>query len=144
MSRAQGQAGGERVPVREGLFTTGDPPRLVTGVCARCGRHHFPKGDVCPYCTADDIRRHDLEGPGALWSWTAVTAPPPGYRGEVPFGFGVVELTEGLRVVTRLTEADPARLRAGQPMKLVLTPLHVDDEGRAVLTYAFEPGQGAP
>ena len=46
--------------------------------------------------------------------WTAVTAAPPGYTGAVPFGFGVVELTrERLRVVTRLTEADPAALDVG-------------------------------
>jgi uncharacterized OB-fold protein len=68
-----------------------------------------------------------------------VTAAPPGYRGEVPFGFGVVELPEGLRVLSRLTEADPARLRAGQAMALVVVPLHVDDEGRSVTTFAFAP-----
>ena len=38
-------------------------------------------------------------------------APPPGYLGEVPFGFGVVELDEGLRVLGRLTESDPAPWR---------------------------------
>jgi uncharacterized OB-fold protein len=57
----------------------------------------------------------------------------------VPYGFGVVELVEGLRVVTRLTEADPDRLRFGQPMRLVADPLHVDDDGATVLTWAFAP-----
>jgi uncharacterized OB-fold protein len=51
----------------------------------------------------------------------------------------VVELPEGLRVVTRLTEADPGRLHAGQPMRLVLVPVGEDDDGRAVVTYAFSP-----
>ena len=37
-----------------------------------------------------------------------MTAPPPGYQGEVPYGIGVVELPEGVRVITRLTESDPA------------------------------------
>ena len=68
-----------------------------------------------------------------------MTAAPPGYRGEVPFGFGVVELPEGLRVITRLTEADPAALRFGQPMRLAIVPLHADDDGTTVTTYAFEP-----
>ena len=39
----------------------------------------------------------------------------------------------------RLTEADPSRLTAGQPMHLVVVPLHTDDEGRQVVTYAFSP-----
>ena len=49
-----------------------------------------------------------------------MTAAPPGYNGPVPYGFGVVELDGiGLRVVGRLTEADPARSRAAMPMRLV-------------------------
>jgi uncharacterized OB-fold protein len=76
---------------------------------------------------------------GTLWAWTAVTAPPPGYRGSVPFGFGVVELPQGIRVITRLTEADPARLRRGYTMLLEIVPLHQDDHGRPVVTYAFGP-----
>jgi uncharacterized OB-fold protein len=81
----------------------------------------------------------ELSGTGRLWSWTTVTTAPPGYAGEVPYGFGVVELPEGIRVVTRLTEADPARLSAGQPMDLVLVPVRIDDDGHRVMTYAFTP-----
>jgi uncharacterized OB-fold protein len=82
----------------------------------------------------------ELSGRGRLWSWTAVTTAPPGYGGDVPYGFGVVELPEGLRVVTRLTEADPSRLSAGRPMELVLVPVGADgDGGRRVVTYAFAP-----
>lgn len=81
----------------------------------------------------------ELSASGRLWAWTAVTAAPPGYQGEVPYGFGVVELDDGLRVVTRLTEADPARLVAGQAMHLVLVDLCDDHDGRRVLSYAFAP-----
>jgi uncharacterized OB-fold protein len=72
-----------------------------------------------------------------------VNAPPPGYRGGIPFGFGVVELPEGIRIITRLTEADPARLRRGQTMRLAIVPLHQDDDGRPVVTYAFAPAGAA-
>lgn len=130
---------GDRVPVRAGLFEEGPPPALVAGRCRACGRHHFPLPAVCPYCSGADVEEARLEGPGRLWVHTAVTAAPPGYRGEVPYGFGVVELPAGIRVVTRLTEADPTRLQAGQAMALAIVPLHVDDEGRQVVTYAFGP-----
>lgn len=124
------------VAVHEGLFADG-PPRLLASRCPGCGQHHFPRAAICPYCTLAGSVDVELEGAGRLWAWTAVTAAPPGYRGEVPYGFGVVELPEGLRVLGRLTEADPSRLGAGQPMHLVVVPLHVDDEGRQVVTYAF-------
>ena len=69
----------------------------------------------------------------------AVTAPPPGYLGATPFGIGVVELPEGIRVISRLTESDPALLQSGQPMELQIVALHVDDDGNDVVTYAFAP-----
>ena len=127
---------GQSTPVREGLFAD---DHLIGGRCGACGRHHFPRTDTCPFCSSPEIAEAALSPNGSLWSWTAVTAPPPGYHGEVPFGFGVVELPEGVRVITRLTEPDPGRLAFGQPMQLRIVPLHVDDDGRTVTTYAFEP-----
>lgn len=132
----------DRVPVRDGLFADDDEPYLIGGRCAACGEHHFPRHAACPYCASADVAEARLSAQGTLWAWTAVTAPPPGYRGEVPYGFGVVELPEGLRVVTRLTEPDPSLLERGQQMQLVVVPLHVDDDGRDVATYAFAPAAG--
>ncbi len=124
--------------VREGLFSEAEPPRLLGSRCEVCARHHFPRSEICPYCGAAGARPVELSGSGRLWTWTAVTTAPPGYGGEVPYGFGVVELPEGLRVITRLTEADPAHLSAGQPMRLVVVPVQVEKE-RHALTYAFAP-----
>jgi len=127
------------IPVHEGLFADGEQPTLLGSRCGECGAHHFPVHEQCPYCSSGDVARCDLSPRGVLWAWTSVTAAPPGYRGDVPFGFGVVELPEGLRVLTRLTEADPSRLEAGAAMALVVVPLHVDEEGRSVTTFAFAP-----
>jgi uncharacterized protein len=131
-------SGTVRLPVREGLFTDGDPPALLGTRCAACGSVHFPRADACTYCATEGPEPIELSRPGSLWAWTAVTAPPPGYQGAVPFGVGVVELPEGVRVITRLTESDPSALALGQPMKLRIVPLHRDD-GNDVVTYAFAP-----
>ena len=130
----------DTVPVREGLFTQGSDgtARLVGGRCTACGQHHFPKASTCPYCSGDAVEEALLSPDGELWAWTAVTAPPPGYRGDIPYGFGVVELPEGVRVISRLIEADPGALRFRQRVGLTVVPLHTDDDGRAVVTYAFE------
>jgi uncharacterized protein len=141
-----GDGGGdpERVAVHQGLYSTGgDGPRLLGSRCGACGHHHFPRAETCPYCAAPGSEPVELSPAGRLWAWTAVSAAPPGYRGEVPYGFGVVELPEGLRVLGRLTEADPARLAAGQAMHVVVVPLHRDEEGRTVTTYAFAPEAGS-
>ncbi len=133
-----------RVPVRDGLFVDVDPPLLVTGRCRSCGHLHFPHRRTCPYCSSERVDESRVPGRGRLWAHTAVTAAPPGYTGDVPYGFGVVELDEGLRVIGRLTEAEPSLLRRGQPMTLVVVPLHTDDDGRTVVTYAFAPSSAEP
>jgi uncharacterized OB-fold protein len=132
------------IPVTSGLFelTADGAGRLLGGYCPSCARYHFPSGLDCPYCSAHGCETRPLSQRGTLCLFTSVVNRPPGYSGEVPFGFGVVELPEGLRVIARLTESDTARLDFGMPVRLAFVPLHVDDEGRQVMTYAFAPEAG--
>jgi uncharacterized OB-fold protein len=125
--------------VRQDLFTTNATPVLLGTKCQSCGAHHFPRHDTCPYCSAEGPERVELSSLGVLWAWTAVTAPPPGYMGDTPFGIGVVELPEGVRVITRLTVSNPALLSRGQAMELCVVPLHTDADGNDVVTFAFAP-----
>ena len=127
--------------IADGLFELHDDGTiaLVGGYSATSGRYHFPLLDTCPYTGATDVEKVTLSADATLWLWTAVTAAPPGYAGPVPFGFGVVELVhEQLRVITRITESDPAQLTFGQPMRLVAETLPVESDA-PVVTWAFEP-----
>ncbi|MBM3676183.1 MAG: DNA-binding protein [Actinobacteria bacterium] len=125
------------VSVHEGLFTI-DPPALLGARCDGCGHHHFPRLAQCPYCGVEQVRPVTLSDRGTLWGWTEVTVAPPGYRGEVPFGFGVVELPEGLRVITRLAEPTAA-YTFGLPMRLRIVELHTTEDGNPVVTWEFAP-----
>jgi uncharacterized OB-fold protein len=133
-----------RVAVEEGLFEDSSPPVLLASRCLDCAALQFPRQATCPFCAGRSTEPVTLAGPGRLWVWTAVTAPPPGYRGGVPYGFGVVELGEGVRIVTRLTEPDPSVLARGQAMRLEIVTVAVDDEGNEVRSYAFAPAAAPP
>jgi uncharacterized protein len=132
-------------PLTDGLFRERPDGGivLVGGYSPSSDRTHFPRMPACPYTGAPDVRDVDLPEVGTLWGWTAVTARPPGYDGAVPFGFGVVELADGLRVITRLTEPDPTALAFGQRMHVVADALCTDPDGTVVMTYAFAPGDAA-
>ncbi len=132
-----GKVAQRAIAVTAGLFEMGDPPRLLASSCNECGQPHFPRQETCPYCSADGCTDIELSNNGTLWAWTAVTSAPPGYKGAVPYGFGVVELPEGIRIVTRLTESDPTRLSYGEPVHLEIVPVYQDEDGRDVVTFAF-------
>jgi uncharacterized OB-fold protein len=129
--------------ITDGLFELHDDGTitLIGGYSPTSGRFHFPRLDSCPYTGATDVETVTLSHDATLWAWTAVTAPPPGYLGPVPYGFGVVELThERLRVITRLAEANPANLTFGEPMELMAETLPSED-GEPVVTWAFRSAQ---
>jgi uncharacterized OB-fold protein len=126
--------------IKAGLFVDGpEGPRLIVGRCASCTRPSFPLSVVCPYCGSDGVAETKLGPSGRLWLYTAVRSRPPGYTGAVPYGFGIVDLDGGLRVISRLTEAEPDRLRPGMAMRLVLEPIAEDDDGTRVVSFAFAP-----
>jgi len=127
-----------RVALRDGLLTSLDDAgaaRLLGGRCPRCARHSFPAQQLCPYCASDGCESVPLSAQGVVEVCTTVINRPPGYEGPLPFGFGVVELPEGIRIITRISQPDQAK--PGTPVKLVLETVGVDAEGRAITTYAF-------
>lgn len=94
------------------------------------------------------MARHLLPRRGTLWTFTTQEFLPkePYAGGETPetfrpYGVGLVQLGEEVRVEGRLTEADPDKLRIGMEMQLAIVPFRTDDDGTVVMTYAFEPAQ---
>lgn len=137
-----------QVPVSPGVFTwPSAEPRLLGSRCTNCGNHMFPTQSGCPRCMGTETEPVELARRGTLWTWTVQGFPPkaPPYIGNAdpatfePFGVGYVELPGQVKVETRLTEADPAKLQIGMEMELVLVPLATNGAGEEVVTFAFRP-----
>lgn len=139
------------VPFAPDVFTwPDDEPRLIGGRCAGCGSVTFPQPPSCARCGAVEVERHLLPREGTLWTFTTQGFLPkePYAGGETvetfqPFGVGIIELGDEVRVESRLTVADPEALDFGMPMELVVVPFRTEDDGTEVVTYAFAPvGEG--
>ena len=134
----------KRIPIKEGLFiipsNPEEKPQLIGSACPRCEAVMFPGGPSCPNCQAKDLEPIFLKGPGKLYSYTSVLQRPSiFYKGEIPYFLGYVELPEGIRIRTLLTEVSLQALRVDMDMELVLEKLHDDEEGTEVITYKFRP-----
>ncbi len=91
-------------------------------------------------------RRTPPADPGTLWTFTTQEFLPkePYAGGEtpetfVPYGVGLIQLEDIVQVEGRLTEADPANLRIGMEMELVVIPFRSDPDGTETMTFAFAP-----
>ncbi len=122
-----------------------DDPQLVGSRCAGCDATTFPVQQRCPKCSGADMSDVLLPRRGTLVAWTTQGFPPgPPYKGVtgkdfVPFGVGLVQLEDVIRVEGRLTENDPAKLQFGMEVELTMVPFTTDGDGDEVVTFAFQP-----
>ena len=128
-------------------------PQLRGSQCEECSAKVFPAQEHCPACSVGAMTELLLPREGTLIAWTtqgfAPGAPYVGPTGDDfrPFGVGLVQLGDVVRVEGRLTESDPAELRFGMGVELTVIPFATDAEGNEVMTFAFQPfqpGQSAP
>ena len=135
------------VAFAEDVFTwPSDEPQLIGAHCPDCEAVTFPLQSSCPGCGSVDVERHLLPRRGTLWTFTVQGFLPkePYAGGESdetfqPFGVGLVQLGDEVRVEGRLTEADPDRLEIGMEVELVVVPFRTDEDGTDVMTFAFAP-----
>lgn len=82
-----------------------------------CGAvHHYPR-EFCPYCWSEDAGWEPAAGRATLYTWSVVhrnDLPPFGER--VPYVAAVVDLVEGPRMMTEVTDCPESELRIGMPL----------------------------
>lgn len=129
------------------LFNLASPqPALLASQCRHCNEMAFPVNKSCIACGSLDVEVRELPRRGKLWTWTIQSFMPkePYHSDETPatfkpYGMGYVELDGAIRVETRLTENDPARLKIGADCELVFYTHRTDADGTEVINYAFKP-----
>ena len=133
-------------PIASVFTWPADDPQLLGGQCTCCGAITFPVQSRCPRCGTETMAEHPLPRRGTLVSWTTQGFPPSfDYRGDPtgqsfePFGIGLVQLDDVVRVESRPTECDPEKLDFDMEVVLRIVPFYVDNDGNEVITFAFAP-----
>lgn len=122
-----------------------EDPQLIGSGCGTCGATVFPVQDHCPKCSSAEMSEVLLPRRGTVIAWTTQGFPPgapyagPTGKDFVPFGVGLVQLGDVIRVEGRLTENDPEKLTFGQEVELTMIPFTTDADGNEVVTFAFQP-----
>lgn len=91
--------------------------KLLIQRCKSCGDLHHPPGPVCPKCQSFDWDTIESSGKGTVYSFVVMHYPevPPF---EYPNPVGLIELEEGVRLISQLIGVKPGDVKVGQKVQV--------------------------
>ncbi len=105
--------------------------RLVGQRCGGCGILRHPPRPICPHCHSLQFEPAELSGRGTLYSYAVLHHPQhPAF--DYPVLAALVDLDEGIRLVSNLVDIDPADIRIGMRLEVDFAPTA---EGRSVPVF---------
>jgi uncharacterized OB-fold protein len=102
--------------------------RLVLQRCTDCGEFQFYPRSLCASC-AGEIGWVDGSGRGTLYTYTIIRQNrSKAFAGLSPYAVGIVELEEGVRMMSDIVDCDVETLRVGMALEVVMMKA-ADDVG---------------
>ena len=91
--------------------------KLLIQRCKSCGDLHHPPGPVCPKCHSFEWDTIESSGKGTVYSFVVMHYPevPPF---EYPNPVGLIELEEGVRLISQLIGVKPGEVKIGQKVQV--------------------------
>jgi uncharacterized OB-fold protein len=112
---------------------------LIVQRCRACGKHQWHYRAICCHCWSDDVEDHVSSGKGRISTFSVVHRNvTPGFREEVPYVTAMVEMEEGVLVMSNIVNAEPDDVTVGMPVQV--TWVEASPEWTV---YMFEPVTGA-
>lgn len=112
--------------------------KLCLQYCQLCNEYVFYPRRLCPNCFCSDLIWKKTAGLGKVYSYTMINySNLPGKCQQVPYIYAIVELEEGIRLATNITECLPEDVFIGMPVELALK------EDQEDLLHYFRPVKSA-
>jgi uncharacterized protein len=116
--------------------------RLLIQRCQECQGYVFLPQEFCSHCLATALTWVQARGTGRVITYTVVGRPQtPAF--EVPYVIAIVQLEEGVDLLTNLTEVDPAGVTIGMPVEVRFVPIGDPAVNDAVLPFFAPAGREA-
>jgi uncharacterized protein len=102
--------------------------QLVVQRCTTCGEYQFYPRALCVRC-AGETEWVDASGRGTLYTYTVIRQNrSPAFAALSPYAVGIVELEEGVRMMSNIVECDIDQLSIGMALEVLLLKA-ADDVG---------------
>jgi uncharacterized OB-fold protein len=111
--------------------------RLIGEMCTECGKIIFPRGAVCINCGSTELEDMNLHRTGSIVSWTVVRNPPASYRKYSPFVVALVELDDGVRILSQIVDVEPDEVETGMRVETAFRRVK-EDGPSGIIEYGFK------
>lgn len=109
--------------------------RLVVQRCLECRTYRHHPRPMCPSCHSLAFEWAPVSGRGTVYSYAIVTQPlHPYWADRTPYSVVLVELEEGIRIVSNLVGCPNESIRIGMPVTVVF-----EDVSDEISLPMFEP-----
>lgn len=113
---------------------------LLIQRCGACARLRFPWLPGCNACGSPEWDTVEARGEGTVYSYVVMHHPPfPAF--DPPYAVVLVELTEGVRIISQVVGVAPGRVRIGMPVRLEFRRVY--EEGELPLFRPLADGTGS-
>jgi uncharacterized protein len=93
--------------------------------CKNCGTYSHPPRPVCHHCRQFALEWVPTSGKGTVYSYVIYhRSVHPGF--EVPYDVVLVELEEGVRIVSNMVDCETDEIYIGMPVELVVDQVFED------------------
>ncbi len=94
--------------------------RLVLRRCDACGTYQHPPYPSCEVCYGEEFSWVEAAGRATLFAYTVNhSSVPYPFLADLPYVTAIVELTEGVRMISNIVECDHDALRNGMELEVV-------------------------
>ena len=109
--------------------------RLTYQVCDSCSAATMYPKRLCPSCLGDTLTWTDATGTGEVYTYTEqVAGPPSGFEDLVPYVVAVVQLDEGVQMMSNIVGPEAASVQCGDRVSVAFHPIEGTDTVLPVFT----------
>ncbi len=104
--------------VSQGYWAAFQEGTLVAQYCPQCSRlQHYPK-PVCGGCWSSELEWRPLAGTGTVYTFGIVHRGPSREFSDTPYVVALIDLDEGVRMMSSIATDDPGALRIGDRVRV--------------------------
>jgi len=106
-------------PWSEEFWKAAKQHKLLIQECADCNEKIFYPRKVCPECWSANLNWSEASGKATVYSHTVtMDMVEPKFMGDLPYVLTLVDLVEGVRMMTRIVDCDPEAVYIGMDVEV--------------------------